>query len=72
MRVYFLFINKRKSIAQTRYKRGKKKGKFKKRTEFGQESVFKAHTIKVPPRPFLVLSDQALDEIITEIRKEIH
>jgi len=56
---------------QSRYSRGKKKGKFKKGTEFGKGLEFKARTIKVPPRPFLVLSDSALKEIEDEIKKFI-
>ncbi len=55
----------------SRYIKGKKKGKFKKGTEFGKGSAIKAHTIKVPPRPFLVLSDSALKEIEDEVRNYI-
>lgn len=55
----------------SRYTKGNKKGKFKKGTEFGQGSAIKAHTIKVPPRPFLVLSDSALKEIEDEVKKII-
>lgn len=54
-----------------RYKKGNKKGKFKKGTEFGRGAEIKAHTIKVPARPFLVLSESALRDIVDEIRKHI-
>lgn len=56
---------------QAKYLRGKKKGKFKKGTEFGRGSEFKSRTIKVPPRPFLVLSESALKEIENEVKKYI-
>lgn len=42
-----------------------KKGQFRKgkRTEFGEGPTFKARTISIPPRPFLVISESGLDKI---------
>lgn len=48
---------------QARFSRGKKRGKFKKGAEFGKGFTYKARSIKVPARPFLVLSDQGVEEI---------
>lgn len=52
---------------QQRYKKGKKKGKFKKvpesQKQFGQGFTYKARNIRIPARPFLNLSDSAIDEI---------
>lgn len=47
------------------------KGAFSKGSSFGKGFEHKARTIKVPPRPFLVLSDSAFKEIEDEIRKYI-
>lgn len=52
---------------QARYIRGNKKGKFKKESrdkrQFGEGFTFKARTISIPPRPFLVISESGLDKI---------
>ncbi|ROL55814.1 hypothetical protein D9V84_10400 [Bacteroidetes/Chlorobi group bacterium Naka2016] len=52
---------------QNRYVRGGKKGKFKKGTTFGQGSTTKAYTIKIPARPYLVLQDDDIVEILKHI-----
>lgn len=52
---------------QSRYLKGKRKGKFKKvsneKRVFGKGFTFSARSINVPARPFLVLSDEGMSEI---------
>lgn len=51
-----------------RYKIGSKKGKFKKGTTKGQGYEFSSRSIKIPARPFLQLSDQAMKNIEDKIK----
>jgi phage virion morphogenesis protein len=53
-----IFHAPRSSIyTQNRFKRGAKKGKFKKGTNAGQGFSYKGFTQKIPARPFLKLND---------------
>lgn len=55
------------TYVQQRYKRGSKKGKFKRTSEknrvFGQGFTYKARSITVPARPFLKITDEELQAI---------
>lgn len=54
---------------QNRYKRGAKKGKFKKGTEAGKGFLYKARTIRIPARPFMVLPDEDLEGLNKTVSK---
>lgn len=56
---------------QKRYTRGPKKGKFKKGTTFGQGYTTKAYTIKMPARPYLVLQNEDIVQILKLITEKI-
>ena len=65
------------TFLRTRYKRGKKKGKFKKgKMEGGQGEYFAGQTfseriIKIPPRPFMVLTENYSNNILDIIRRHV-
>ncbi|GAB4327357.1 MAG: hypothetical protein Kow0037_00840 [Calditrichia bacterium] len=46
-----------------RYKKGKNKGRFKKGTRSGRGFSYGTHTIRIPPRPFLQLSNSEIEQI---------
>ncbi len=54
---------------QQRYSRGPKKGQFKKGTKFGQGYTTKSYTIKMPQRPYLVLQDADIVNILNAIAR---
>ncbi|ROL55644.1 hypothetical protein D9V84_11215 [Bacteroidetes/Chlorobi group bacterium Naka2016] len=56
-----------RTYVQKRYIRGTKKGKFKKGTTFGQGFTTKGYTINIPARPYLVLQDDDIVEILKYI-----
>lgn len=57
--------SRNEKFIRSRYKRGSKKGKFKKMKsyELGKGMSFRAHTINVPARPFLTVSYSDLVKI---------
>jgi phage virion morphogenesis protein len=60
------------TFQRNRYKKGSKKGSFKKGTQEGKQGfTFKEHWIKIPARPFLQLTDSDLEGIKTRILKWI-
>jgi phage gpG-like protein len=56
---------------RNRYKRGSKKGKFKKGTTPGRGNTIKSSLIKIPARPFLKLDKPDLKEIEEDVKKYI-
>lgn len=50
-------------FTRNRYKRGDKKGKFKKGTKAGQGHTIGAHQIRIPARPYMALADHDVNEI---------
>ncbi len=48
---------------QNRYKRGPKKGQYKKGTTFGQGATTGPYTIKILARPYMVIQNEDLEEI---------
>ncbi|MCX7907950.1 MAG: phage virion morphogenesis protein [Ignavibacteria bacterium] len=57
--------------AQKRFSQSNKKGKFKKGTTFGKGFTTKSYTINIPPRPYLVLQDEDVVEILKKITEKI-
>lgn len=55
---------------QKRYTRGPKKGKFKKGTTFGKGYTVKSYTIRMPARPYLVLQDEDVLQILKLISEK--
>jgi phage virion morphogenesis protein len=58
-------------FTRNRYKKVGKTGQFKKGTSPGKGMSFKERVIKIPPRPFMVLTEGFAEKIIAEIRKQI-
>lgn len=57
------------TFIRSRYVKGNKKGKFKKgKGKAGQGFTFKAHTIKIPARPFLKVNKEDVKEIQRAIK----
>lgn len=54
-------------FTQSRYKRGSKRGRFKKGIEFGKGFTYQRRSITIPVRPFLKITDREY----TKIREKI-
>lgn len=55
------------TFVRSRYIRGAKKGKFKKGTKSGRGFTFGSHSIKIPARPYLKISNNELSGIENRI-----
>jgi len=59
------------TFVRNRYKRKPKKGKFKKGSKRGRGFSFKAYRIVIPPRPYMLIREPEVDEIIEAIENHI-
>jgi len=59
------------TFQRNRYSRGAKRGKFKKGSTRGKGFTFKAYKTTIPPRPFMLIKEPEIDEIIDVVKDHI-
>lgn len=60
-----------RTYIQNRYKKGSKKGQFKKGKTWGQGFTTKSYKIEIPPRPYLVLQNEDILLILKRIAEKL-